>query len=285
MKKLLVIGVLMMAVMSVTACGTDSAKEEAAESTEAAKEEAAESAQTEYETYEFETFDGRNIVIDETNIVSQETVENVLETTKVPADAEVIAPGRDYVYLEDADFFYVEDAAKNLLTIANKDAQADEETADSSSEEAKVIEYDADYYNLSYKEGSFEEFGDEGNRTVTFSYCRDGIEMAGSNVITFDIVETVEAKAYLEEKVEAIAGDVTLIEKVNMAATEENCYVYTYGGESEGSELKTVSTMYCVPCRSGIIYIDCFRTAGPNEETENVIDSDFEYLMQSLVLK
>lgn len=79
-------------------------------------------AETDYETYEFETYDGRMIVIDESNIISQEQVEDVLESELVPADAEVIAPGRDFVYLEDADHYYVEDVENGLLTIATKTA-------------------------------------------------------------------------------------------------------------------------------------------------------------------
>lgn len=75
---------------------------------------------TEFVTYEFETFDGVIVKIDETNIISQKTENNVLETTEVPADAEVIAPGRDYVYLDDGEFYYVEDAANDLLTKALK---------------------------------------------------------------------------------------------------------------------------------------------------------------------
>lgn len=73
-----------------------------------------------FKTYEFETFEGISVVIDENNVISQETVEDVLENANVPADAEVIAPGRDFVYLADDEYYYVEDAVDNLLTIAKK---------------------------------------------------------------------------------------------------------------------------------------------------------------------
>ncbi len=74
-----------------------------------------------YKAYEIETFDGEVIVIDDSNIISQQAVEDVLETTLVPSEAEVIAPGRDYVYLADDNNYYVEDAVDNLLTIATKE--------------------------------------------------------------------------------------------------------------------------------------------------------------------
>lgn len=73
-----------------------------------------------YKTYEFETFDGTIVSIDDTNIISQEKVEDVLESANVPSDAEVIAPGRDYVYLADSNKYYVEDAVDQLFTIAKK---------------------------------------------------------------------------------------------------------------------------------------------------------------------
>jgi len=70
--------------------------------------------------YEFEDFDGNTVKIDDSNIISQEQVENVLETDLVPEEAEVIAPGRDYVYLADENYYYVEDAVNGLLTVAQK---------------------------------------------------------------------------------------------------------------------------------------------------------------------
>lgn len=73
-----------------------------------------------YETYIIETFEGELIQIDESNIVSQQKVKDVLETDLVPANAEVIAPGRDFVYLADDSFYYIEDTTNNLLTIAAK---------------------------------------------------------------------------------------------------------------------------------------------------------------------
>lgn len=75
---------------------------------------------TETVTYEFETFDGEVLVINEDNIVSQEYVEDPLESDIVPADAEVAAPGRDFVLLEDDNYYYVEDVINRLVTIVNK---------------------------------------------------------------------------------------------------------------------------------------------------------------------
>ena len=73
-------------------------------------------------TYEFETFDGVTIVINEDNIVSQEACDEPLEWAELPADAEQLAPGRDCIIFEDSTNYYVEDATNNLVTVATKEA-------------------------------------------------------------------------------------------------------------------------------------------------------------------
>ncbi len=73
-----------------------------------------------YQTYEFDTYDGGKVVIDDSNIVSQESIDDSLEWDELPEDAEQLAPGRDFILFSSGDKYYVEDAANNLVTIANK---------------------------------------------------------------------------------------------------------------------------------------------------------------------
>ncbi len=73
-----------------------------------------------YQTYEFDTYDGGKVVIDDSNIVSQESIDDSLEWDELPEDAEQLAPGRDFILFASGDKYYVEDAANNLVTIANK---------------------------------------------------------------------------------------------------------------------------------------------------------------------
>lgn len=74
----------------------------------------------EYQTYEFDTYDGETVTIDASNIVSQESNIDALEWDGLPEDAEQLAPGRDYVLFGDANNYYVEDAANGLVTTATK---------------------------------------------------------------------------------------------------------------------------------------------------------------------
>lgn len=73
-----------------------------------------------YQTYEFDTYDGETVKIDDSNIVSQVAVDEPLEWAELPEDAEQLAPGRDFVLFGDADNYYVEDATNGLVTTATK---------------------------------------------------------------------------------------------------------------------------------------------------------------------
>ena len=100
----------------------------AEETTEAAADTTADAA-TETVTYEFDTYDGEHVVIDGSNLTLQEKCDDPNTCDKVPADAEDVAPGRDYAYKADADNFYVLDFVNNMVTVAPK-AAAVKETAD-----------------------------------------------------------------------------------------------------------------------------------------------------------
>lgn len=236
--------------------------------------------QTAYKTYEIETYEGKKLLINETNIISQEKVEDVLETTLVPADAEVIAPGRDFVYLADADNYYVEDAVDQLLTIAKKS-----DTTEDSNSKADTAEYSTGEYHLNYSKTSFEMHEDKDTNSVTFSYCKDGVETAGSNVVTFYVVKNASPKELLAEKVKAVGGNKSDIMEVSLSATSEICYTYIQRGSSTESGLNTSQMLYAIPHGKDVIYVDGFRTIGPNEGIEMSIDAAFEQIMQTLLLK
>lgn len=67
-------------------------------------------------TYEFETYDGKHVVIDETNIESQGSLDG--GDIGDVSFYEQIAPGKDVAYMWDGTYYYVEDYSRNLMTIA-----------------------------------------------------------------------------------------------------------------------------------------------------------------------
>ena len=73
-------------------------------------------------TYEFETFDNLKIVLDENSITVQESSDDPENSELISEEARgnIIAPGRDFVYLEDDDYYYVADLSRNLITVADK---------------------------------------------------------------------------------------------------------------------------------------------------------------------
>lgn len=236
--------------------------------------------QSSYITYEFETFEGVTVVINESNIVSQEKVDDVLETDKVPVDAEVIAPGRDYVYLSDANYYYVEDAANGLLTVAIIDGKAKEVAA--ASEGASAV-YEGDSFSFQYNPDTMYLFEDE--MGVTLSYYREDIDLAGSNVITFSIADGGSSEDVIEDKVTTYGGDTADIREIDINSGVEQAYVYSAYGESPDSELKTAQIYYAMQAGDTVVLADEFRTIGTDEDLELEIDSEFGHVMQSLAVK
>jgi len=273
-KKICVALGLMMMMGCMMACG--SAKEESSAPEATVEETQAEETETasEYVTYEFETYDGDTVVIDASNIVSQEKDENPLESAVVPAEAEVIAPGRDYVYLADDAYYYVEDAVNNLVTVANKGV------ATSSAAEGEV--YTTDDYSFSYTNGTFEVNEARGGM-VRASYCKEGVQAIGSN----EIIITKEEGATVDDIVTAVVGDDSMdnVSDGSLGANMIPVKIYTRTSESPADNSATlVDTMMFMQSGDDVIMVNPIRTVGQDEETEMTIDGAFTYTLESFVL-
>lgn len=218
--------------------------------------------------YEFETFNGTKVTICDANICYQQTDANVLESQIVPQDAEVIAPGRDFVYFEDANYYFVEDAQRSLLTIARRDVNSETVLLDGS-----IL--------LSYKCKSFAKNADAG--AVVLSYNREGVKAAGSNYARFTLVDQPSCKNYLQQKVSEMGGTQKEINESMMSGIKDMTYTYQTVSESTASGLKVILTLYAVPCGQKTVAIEVFRTVSPDEGTEMMIDADFENMFQSFI--
>jgi len=219
--------------------------------------------------YEFETYKGEKVSISTKNICCQMSVEDVLESTTVPKDAEVIAPGRDFVYLEDANYYYVEDATRGLLTVARKD----------NTTKSAYLEH---AFLVSYKEKSFTVNSDRDK--VVLAYTKEGVQAAGSNYAMFTFVDEASSKSYLEQcmKQEGVAQKE--LSELNVSGAKG--YSYQTISESKESGLKVVLARYAVPCDGKTMAIEVFRTVSEDDGVEMAIDADFEQMFQSfLVLK
>lgn len=219
--------------------------------------------------YEFETYKGEKVLISTENICCQVSETNVLESATVPQDAEVIAPGRDFVYLADANYYYVEDATRGLLTVARKDNST--KTA-----------YLGLSFLVSYQAKSFTVNSDRDN--VTLAYTREGVQAAGSNYAMFTLVDEPSSMSYLQQVQKKEGAEQSVISEMMVSGAKG--YVYQTVSESKESGLKVVLAHYAVPCGGKTMAIEVFRTLSQDEGTEMAIDADFEQMFQSfLVLK
>lgn len=67
--------------------------------------------------YEFDTYGGDHVILDATNVHQQTTME---AGDYGDVELELIAPGRDIAYMYDGERIYIEDHARNLITISKE---------------------------------------------------------------------------------------------------------------------------------------------------------------------
>ena len=162
--------------------------------------EVADPEETELVTYEFETFDNVKVVIDESNIIAQEASEDpeYSELVSESARGNIIAPGRDFVYLEDDAYYYVADLSRNLITVADKSkAAVVEATEDELPENPGFFETDS--WSITYDTDNWYGYVDEEGNTI-INYLG---ECAGTSLIEIselDVATADEAVAILAEK-------------------------------------------------------------------------------------
>jgi len=279
------LGVVMMAAC-LTACGNEAEKaaadkeqvaaEAVAENTEEPKAEVIEAATetaSEYVTYEFETFEGDTVVIDSSNILSQDADEEPLESTKVPAEAEVIAPGRDLVYLADAEYYYVEDAENGLVTVATKGA--DDTTA------AADEVFKNDDFSIAYTPGTFE--ASEVRGFVRVVYVNEEVQAPGSN----EIIITKDEGTTVDDIVKAIVGDGSMddVSDGSLGADMIPVKSYTRISESPADSALTLTDSFMV-MQSGddVITVEVIRTVGSDEDTDMTVEGAFTHTLESFAL-
>lgn len=283
-KKLLTILGLTMITVCVTACGSNNAEQtdeaiqvtQSAEVTDSEDTTIDDSAVARIKTYEFETFDGLTVVINEDNIISQEACEEPLEWDGLPADAEQIAPGRDYIIFENAENYYVEDAENKIVTVAFK------ELGDVI-EETDFATFDNNVFSFSYNPEYFTVYEDE--ESVTVSFYNEKIQTAGSNIISFTKVENSDAMQVVKSYMESYGASEDEMVENYLGGDDVKGYSYSTGiVGADNSELRTCDSYYTVPSGDDVIVINELRTYGTDMEFENSIDAMFGELILTFKL-
>lgn len=286
-KKLVTVLGLTMLVLGMTACGSTNAEQtvntvaeaestEAAEENEETEEVTEEAAPAEMQTYEFETFDGLTVVINEGNIISQEACEDPLEWEGLPADAEQIAPGRDFILFADAANYYVEDAANNLVTIAFQ------ELGDLIEDMDYAI-FDNNVFTFNYDPNYFAVIEDE--EYVTVSFYNEKTQTAGSNTITFKQIENADAMEVAKELAKQYGADEESIYESNFGESGATTYSFTmFPADDEASENQTRSMGCAVVNGDNVIAIEILTHVEPDEGMDMFINDKIAEVLDTFKL-
>lgn len=260
-----------------TTVTTDTAEKiEATETTETTEEPAK---AKELITYEFETFDNAKVVIDENSIVAQEQCDDPEHSELVSAEAEgnIIAPGRDYVYLEDDDYYYVADIYRNLITVAEKSKVSvtvadDEELADNPGF------FETDSWSITYDTDEWYGYVDDEGNTV-INYLGECVGTSLIEISEADVATAKEAVAMLEEKK---GKELTVIDALEGEEYTCNAYAADEVYES-GLYLADFYTIY--EHNGKVIIVDEVVTHDDDDARAEALADIFVGVKNALVLK
>ena len=231
-------------------------------------------------TYEFETFDNVKVVIDENSIVTQEHSDDPenSELVSEAAAGNIIAPGRDFVYLEDDDYYYVADLSRNLITVADK-SKVDSIAADDEELAENPGFFDTDSWSITYDPNKFYGYIDDDGKTI-INYIG---ECAGTSLIEIqevDIATAQEAVAMLEEKK---GKELTVIDDIQKG-DEYSCSAYAADEVYESGLY--IADFYTIYEHNGkVIIIDEMVTHDDDDSRAEALAEEFVGVKNTLVLK
>lgn len=227
-------------------------------------------------SYEFETFDGITIVINEGTILSQEACEEPLAWAGLPADAEQIAPGRDCILFQDAENFYVEDATNKLVTVAFRELGDVIEDTD-------IAIFDNGVFTFSYDPENFTVTEAEGS--VNVSFTNEEVQTAGTNIVSFTELVDTDAMQQIKNYMEIYEASEDEMVENYLGGDDVKGYSYSTGIiEREDSELRICNTYHAIPCGDNIIFVDKLRTYGDDMDLENSLDAQLDEVILSFHL-
>ena len=231
-------------------------------------------------TYEFETFDNVKVVIDENSIVAQEPSEDPEYSDLVSEEARgnIIAPGRDFVYLEDDNYYYVADISRNLITVADK-SKTQTDTTDTAAVDENPGFFETDLWSISYDTDKWYGYvSDEG--TVIINYLG---ECAGTSLLEIsevDVATASEAVAMLEEKK---GKELTVNDDIQLG---DEYYCLAYAADEVYETGVYIADFYSIYEHNGkVIILDEVITHDDDDARAEALGEIFAELKGALVLK
>lgn len=289
-KTIVVITMTAVAAFSLMGC---SAKQAATSNTTETNAEAETVEATELVTYEFETFDNLKVVLDESNIVAQEPSDDPENSELVSAEAagNIIAPGRDFVYLEDANNYYVADYSRNLITVADKskvqvevvEAAEEVEGVGDIIEETDYAIFDNNVFTFEYDPEYFVVMEDE--EYVTVSFYNEETQTAGSNTITFTEKENADAMDVAKEYAKQYGVDEGSIIESNFGLTDAKAYSFNIAPTDEAASGNQTRAMACAVANGdNVIAIEVFTHVEPDEGMDMFINDKIAEVLDTFAI-
>lgn len=273
-----------------TGCG-DNKKVEDAVPDKISDEAVMEPSKTEVVTYEFETFDNLKVVLDESNIIAQESSDDPENSELISAEAvgNIIAPGRDYVYLEDANNYYVADYSRNLITVADKSkVQAATETGETEGvgdiiEETDYAVFDNDVFTFRYDPEYFAVMEDE--KYVTVSFYNEETQTAGSNTVTFTQKEGADALEVAKEYARQYGVDEENVHETTLGITSAAAYSFSVSPTDEAASGNKTRAMVCAVANGDkVIAIEVFTHVEPDEGRDMFINDKIAEVLDTFAI-
>lgn len=224
-------------------------------------------------TYEFVTYDNKNVVIGEGSIITQEPSEDPENSDLISAAAagNVIAPGRDYVYLEDEDNYYIADLYNNLITVADKNKV---ETS-----EVDPGEFTTELWSISYDPEKWHGYEEDGNVIINNLGA-----VAGSSYIEITELDAKTVEDAVAKLQDTKGKKLTAPEKAEVSGTE--CYVVYDEPSDSDEEGVTIFDYYLIFEKDGnIIVINESITQDPDEARAEALSYEFDDVIKTFALK
>lgn len=192
-------------------------------------------------------------------IIAQEPSEDPEYSDLVSEEARgnLIAPGRDFVYLEDDNYYYVADLYRHLITVADKSkAVVEVSNADELPENPGCFETDS--WSITYDTDKWYGYvNEEGNTIINYLG-----ECAGTSLIEImdvDLATASDAVAMLEEKT---GIELTVIADEGVAYT-----CMAYDAENENKKHLYITDFYTIYEHNGkVIIVDESMTRVDNDD-------------------
>lgn len=231
---------------------------------------------SEFITYEFETFDGDEVIIKADTILSQEPCDEPLEWSGLPSDAEQLATDRDCILFEDANNYYIEDVTNKLVTIAFKELGDIIEATDFAifDNDVYTFEYDTNYFVLN-----------EDEESVTVSFYNEDTQTAGSNTLTFKQIENADAMEVVKELVNQYGMSEDSIIEFNFGATSLNAFAATMNSTEGEVGVKTRTMVCAVANENNVIAIEVFTHVESDEGMDMFINDKISEILDTFDVK